>query len=191
MSGRLDWDTDGRAWPNRAFSRFVRAGGLRWHVQVIGQGGTDERPIVLLLHGTGASTHSWRALAPLLARRCTVVALDLPGHGFTGTSAKAEGFSLPAVASGIADLFRVLDLSPALVAGHSAGAAVAARLCLDGAIAPDALDLDQRRLVAARAGELIYSGLHGGRLPSSRLASWSLRYSAGRQPCIPVDPGST
>ncbi len=30
---------------------------------------TEQRPTVLLLHGTGASTHSWRALAPLLARR--------------------------------------------------------------------------------------------------------------------------
>jgi magnesium chelatase accessory protein len=38
MSGRLDWDIDGRDWPNRALSRFVRAGGLRWHVQVMGQG---------------------------------------------------------------------------------------------------------------------------------------------------------
>jgi magnesium chelatase accessory protein len=139
MSERLDWDTDGRDWPNRASSRFVRAGGLRWHVQVIGQGRTDQRPTVLLLHGTGASTHSWRGLAPLLARRCTVVALDLPGHGFTGTPAKAGGFSLPAVASGIAGLLRVLDMSPEVVAGHSAGAAVAARLCLDGAITPDAL----------------------------------------------------
>jgi magnesium chelatase accessory protein len=139
MSGRLDWDTDGRDWPNRAFSRFVRAGGLRWHVQVLGQRSTKQRPTVLLLHGTGASTHSWRALAPLLARHFTVVAPDLPGHGFSGTPARAAGFSLPAVASGIAALLRVLDLSPTLVAGHSAGAAIAARLCLDGAIAPDAL----------------------------------------------------
>ena len=39
--------------------------------------------MLLLLHGTGAATHSWRALAPLLAERFTVVAPDLPGHGFT------------------------------------------------------------------------------------------------------------
>jgi magnesium chelatase accessory protein len=139
MNRRLNWQTDGREWPNRAYSRFVGAGGLRWHVQVIGQGQADRRPTVLLLHGTGASTHSWRALASLLAPRCTVIVPDLPGHGFTGTPAKAEGFSLPAVASGIAGLLRALDLSPELVAGHSAGAAVAARLCLDGAIAPEAL----------------------------------------------------
>lgn len=139
MSARLDWDTDGRDWPNRPFSRFVRAGGLRWHVQVVGEERTRSRPAVLLLHGTGASTHSWRALLPLLARHFTVVAPDLPGHGFTGTPARPEGFSLPAVASGIAALLGVLNVAPMLIAGHSAGAAVGARLCLDGAIVPDAL----------------------------------------------------
>ena len=86
MSDRLNWERDGRDWPNRAFSRFVQAGGLRWHVQVMGQG-----PVVLLLHGTGASTHSLRDLAPLLAEHFTVVAPDLPGHGFTAVPRIAGG----------------------------------------------------------------------------------------------------
>ena len=54
--------------------------GLRWHVQMMGTG-----PQVLLLHGAGAATHSWRDVAPLLARDFTVIAPDLPGHGFTDT----------------------------------------------------------------------------------------------------------
>ena len=29
----MDWKTDGRDWPNAAASRFVEAGGVRWHVQ--------------------------------------------------------------------------------------------------------------------------------------------------------------
>lgn len=74
----MNWDHDGRDWPNREHSRFVEAAGLRWHVQQMGRG-----PVLLLLHGTGASTHSWRALMPLLAAEFTVVAPDLPGHGFT------------------------------------------------------------------------------------------------------------
>ena len=61
---RLDWERDGRDWPNRAASRFVRAGGLDWHVQTMGQG-----PTVWLIHGTGAATHSWRDILPLLAQR--------------------------------------------------------------------------------------------------------------------------
>ena len=62
MTPGLDWDRDGAGWPNRSSSRFVVSGAMRWHVQIMGQG-----PVMLLIHGTGASTHSWRRLAPLLA----------------------------------------------------------------------------------------------------------------------------
>jgi magnesium chelatase accessory protein len=133
MSGAPDWARDGADWPNRQASRFVEAGGLRWHVQVMGSG-----PVLLLLHGTGAATHSWRDLAPLLARDFTVVAPDLPGHGFTSSPGRAAQ-SLPGMAAAVAALLRALNLTPALAAGHSAGAAVLARLALDGAIAPSAI----------------------------------------------------
>lgn len=119
-----------RDWPNREHSRFVRSGGFGWHVQVMGQG-----PVLLLLHGTGAATHSWRDLAPMLARRFTVVAPDLPGHGLTETPASSR-MSLPGMAGAVRSLLQVLNVAPALVAGHSAGAAVALRMTLDGMIAP-------------------------------------------------------
>ncbi len=128
-----DWETDGRDWPNRAASRFVTAGGLRFHVQVMGAG-----PVLLLLHGTGAATHSWRALAPLLARDFTVIAPDLPGHGFTAAPFWPR-MSLPGMAGAIATLLDVLEAPPALVAGHSAGAAILAEMCLHGRIAPAGL----------------------------------------------------
>ena len=102
------WERDGRDWPNREASRFVQAGGLRWHVQVIGAG-----PPLLLVHGTGAATHSWRGLVPLLAPYFTVIAPDLPGHGFTGRPA-ARGLSLPGMAAGLAALLDALDLDPVL-----------------------------------------------------------------------------
>lgn len=118
-------------WPNRDASRFVAAGGFRWHVQVMGTG-----PAVLLLHGTGAATHSWRALAPLLAKAgFTVCAPDLPGHGFTETPAAAR-LSLPGMAGSVTALLRTLGVRPELVVGHSAGAAIGLRMCLDGRIAP-------------------------------------------------------
>jgi putative magnesium chelatase accessory protein len=127
------WDRDGHDWPNREASFFVHSAGLRWHVQQMGSG-----PILLLLHGTGAATHSWRGLAPLLAQHFTVVAPDLPGHGFTDTP-PAERLSLDAMADDLTSLLRTLNLIPELVAGHSAGAAVLARMCLDGNIAPSGL----------------------------------------------------
>ena len=129
-----DWSTDGHDWPNREASRFVAAGGLRWHVQVAGSG-----PALLLLHGTGASTHSFRDLLPLLARRFTVVAPDLPGHGFTTRPTESSGLSLPGMAAGIAALLRALAVAPQVAVGHSAGAAILCRMCLDGSLAPRAL----------------------------------------------------
>ena len=134
MTRRLIWERDGRDWPNRASSRFVTADGLRWHVQVQGSG-----PAVLLVHGTGASTHSFRDLIPGLAADFTVVAPDLPGHGFTGEPMRQSSFALPSVASGIAALLRQLGLRPILAAGHSAGAAIAIRMALDSLITPEAI----------------------------------------------------
>jgi len=126
---RSAFDLAGAAWPNRAASRFLTAGGIAWHLQVMGQG-----PVVLLIHGTGAATHSWRALAPLLAENFTVVAPDLPGHGFT--SAAPRNPSLPVMAEAVAALSRALDMAPALAVGHSAGAAILIRMCCDRSIAP-------------------------------------------------------
>ena len=127
------WARDGADWPNRDYSRFVTAGGLTWHVQVMGQG-----PAIFLAHGTGAATHSWRGLAPALAAHFTVVSADLPGHGFTGVPAW-HGLSLPGMARDLQKLFLALDVSPVLVVGHSAGAAILARMCLDGLIKPAGL----------------------------------------------------
>ena len=134
MGGRApSWELEGRDWPNRAFSHFVSAGGVRWHVQRMGLG-----PVLLLIHGTGAATHSWRDLAPLLAARFTVVAPDLPGHGFTRAPA-GFGLSLPGMATALAALLDKLQSPPDLVLGHSAGAAILARMCLDATIGPRAL----------------------------------------------------
>ena len=134
MNGRLNWDRHGRDWPNRGFSRFVTAGGLRWHVQVMGDG-----PVVLLIHGTGASAHSFRALARLLATDCTVIIPDLPGHGFTDAPRAAQGYALPVVARGLSALLHELDLRPTIAVGHSAGAAVVVQMTLSGSIMPAAV----------------------------------------------------
>ena len=127
------WEKDGRDWPNRDSSQFVEAGGLRWHVQRMGQG-----PCLLLLHGTAAATHSWRDLAPILAPHFTLIAPDLPGHGFTSSLPQAR-VSLAGFSEALDALLKKLQLSPDMVLGHSAGAAIALRMALDGSIAPRAI----------------------------------------------------
>ena len=144
ISARLDWSRDGLDWPNRAASRFIDAGGLRWHVQRFGaieapEARTPpEAPTILLLHGTGAATHSWRDLAPHLAGSFSILAPDLPGHGFTTMPAR-RAMSMHGMARAIGELLKASDFSPSIIVGHSAGAAIAARMQLDGLVTPKAL----------------------------------------------------
>jgi magnesium chelatase accessory protein len=127
------WERDGRDWPNREASRFIKAAGLRWHVQVAGEG-----PVILLIHGTGSSAHSFRDLIPLLSGRFTVIVPDLPGHGFTDRPPFRE-LSLDGMSRALSGLLVKLGARPDVVVGHSAGAAILARLSLDDAIAPKAI----------------------------------------------------
>jgi len=127
--------------------RFVDVDGQRWRVLVLGAGG----PCWLLLHGTGASAHSWRAVANLLAPAATVVVPDLPGHALTGLASRSQ-LSLPGMARAVAGLLRKMALRPDFIAGHSAGAAVGARMVLDGLAAP-------RALVAVNGAFVPYGGV--------------------------------
>lgn len=139
-------------WPDRDASRFVHAAGLDWHVQLRGRG-----PVLLLLHGTGASSHSWVPLARILESRYTVFAPDLPGQGFTTLAPPAQS-SLPGMARAIAALLRELGSTPALIAGHSAGAAIAASLCLQGACNPAAvISINGAMLPFGRAAAPVFS----------------------------------
>lgn len=154
---RPDWAEDGRDWPNRDASRFVTAAGLRWHVQDLSSSADPDAPTVLLLHGTGAATHSWRDLAPLLARRFRVVACDLPGHGFTEAPA-FRSMSLPWMAEAVGGLLHALGVRPDLAVGHSAGAAIALRMVLDGRAAP-------RAVIALNGALLPFEGAAGRLFP--------------------------
>jgi magnesium chelatase accessory protein len=146
-----DWQREGRDWPNAEASRFLTAGGVRWHVQVMGDG-----PVALLLHGTGAATHSWRDLAPLLAANFTVVAPDLPGHGFTSAMRRPTP---EAVATAVTALTSSLNLPPALVIGHSAGAAVALTMA-------ERADTQLRGVVGLGGALLPFPGMAGKLFPA-------------------------
>ncbi|MBM3337174.1 MAG: alpha/beta fold hydrolase [Betaproteobacteria bacterium] len=152
MGDRLQWEIDGRDWPNRSASRFVKAAGLQWHVQQFGPA-PGEAPVIALLHGTGSSSHSWRDVAPRLAEHYSVVVMDLPGHAFTTMPPNAEQ-SLAGMSRNVAALLHELKISPTVIAGHSAGAAVAARMILDQSISPAAL-------VSLNGAFIAFGGLAG------------------------------
>ena len=100
--------------------------GLDWHVELGGTG-----PVVVLLHGTGGAAGSWHDVARALAPHCTVIVPEFPGHGRSALPAMTA-LTLEGFARGTAALCRALGVAPVLVAGHSAGAAVALQLVADG-----------------------------------------------------------
>lgn len=131
----MKWDIEGKAWPNRQHSRFKRAGGVLWHIQEMGD---DAQPMILLLHGSGATTHSFAEIMPLLAQHYHVLALDIPGHGFS-SSILDQKPTLPNVAQSIAALLKTLNFTPHMIIGHSAGAAIAVELTTHQGLNPDAI----------------------------------------------------
>ncbi|WP_448502889.1 alpha/beta fold hydrolase BchO [Sphingomonas sp.] len=149
----LSLDRDGRNWPHRDASRFVRAGRIEWHVQEMGEG-----PVALLIHGTGAATHSWRGVMPLLADRFRIVAIDLPGHGFT-RGRPVGGMSIEAIRDALAELIEAMDVAPALLVGHSAGTALAVALVADRAV-------HARAIVGVGAAILPFPGLAARLFPT-------------------------
>lgn len=84
-------------------------------------------PDLLLLHGAGGAVHSWRGMMPLLARDHRVIAVDLPGHGFTRSPGGARS-GLDAMTQDLGQLIAAQGWRPAALIGHSAGGALALRL---------------------------------------------------------------
>jgi pimeloyl-ACP methyl ester carboxylesterase len=83
-------------------------------------------PVVVLVHGITSTSATWELVMPALAKRFTVIAPDLLGHG---GSAKPRGdYSLGAYASGVRDLLIALGHDRATFVGHSLGGGVAMQL---------------------------------------------------------------
>ncbi len=176
MALRLDWERDGRDWPYREASQFVEAGGLRWHLQRFAREAstaseTEVAPLALLLHGTGASMHSWYPMLPWLRLHFDLLLVDLPGHAFTGM-ASAWQASLPGMGLAVKSMLDVLAVQPTILIGHSAGAALGARMCLDGHVAPQSL-------VSINGAFMPLGGLAGVLFPPAAKLMASLPFAPG------------
>ncbi|MEM1415141.1 MAG: alpha/beta fold hydrolase BchO [Myxococcota bacterium] len=112
-------------------STFVEAGGIRWRLREAGAG-----PVLLALHGTGASGHSFEPVLQWLGEQHRVIVPDLPGHAETRVGSRAD-LSLRGMASSVATLMQAMDAQPAALLGHSAGAAVALELVRQGRVRPE------------------------------------------------------
>jgi pimeloyl-ACP methyl ester carboxylesterase len=80
-------------------------------------------PPVVLIHGMINSSRHWQGVAERLAKRHTVIAPDLIGHGDSATP--RGDYSLGAHAAVIRDLLAALGVDRATMVGHSLGGGIA------------------------------------------------------------------
>lgn len=109
----------------------IDRGGVALHARVGGSG-----PPLLLLHGHPQTSAMWHRVAPVLAERFSVVAMDLRGYGDSARPAadpRHEAHSKRAMAADGLALMASLGHSRFGVVAHDRGARVAHRLGLDAA----------------------------------------------------------
>ena len=105
-------------------SRFIRAGGLRQHAVIGGDG-----PPLLLIHGWPETWYAWRLLMPTLAQDFQVIAVDQRGIGLTDKP--QDGYDSGTLARDLVALMDALGHQRFAVVGHDTGYIIGYALAAD------------------------------------------------------------
>jgi len=111
----------------RAHQCWLTIAGRRVNVIDLGEG-----PPILFIHGLAGSWHNWLENLPHFARCHRVIAVDLPGFGYS--EMPADEVSISGYATGLLDLFDALGVQRAALVGNSMGGFVGAEMSL---VAPE------------------------------------------------------
>lgn len=113
-------------------SQFLKLpGGTSAHFRDYAPANSDKAaPVLVLLHGSNASLHTWEPWAHRLQATMRVVTVDLPGHGLTGATAEGD-YSMDGMVAFVDTFTRTLGLDrPFVLAGNSMGGHVAWRFAI-------------------------------------------------------------
>ncbi len=131
-------------------SQFVPlSSGARLHYR---DQGNAAGPVLVLLHGSNASLHTWEAWVSRLGDEFRIITLDLPGHGLTG-KVPDDNYSTQAYIDSVRELSQHLRLSSFVLGGNSMGGGITWRYTLQH---PD--QVDAMLLVNASGPGTWYSG---------------------------------
>lgn len=109
-------------------SDFIDIKGQLVHLR--DEGPRDDPAPLLLLHGTGASLHTWDGWAAALKAHRRVIRIDLPGYGLTGPFAGAytpDDYRGDTYARFVLDVLDALKLPRVVIGGNSMGGEIAWR----------------------------------------------------------------
>jgi pimeloyl-ACP methyl ester carboxylesterase len=97
---------------------MAQAEGVKLHYLTAGHG-----PTVILIHGYAETSRMWKPIIPLIAKKFTVIAPDLPGIG--DSEIPKDGLDMKTAAIRIHALAKALGVEKARVVGHDIGLMVA------------------------------------------------------------------
>lgn len=124
----VSWPDSIKLIPNPEHSWFTRINGVRVHYQ---EAGDENAPAIVLIHGFISSTLIWTdVLLPLADAGFRVIALDMPGYGYSDKPADGQ-YTIDWQAHTIVSLLDRLEIDTATIIGASYGGAVAATIALD------------------------------------------------------------
>lgn len=106
--------------------RLIKADGIQTYYVQKGQKG----PEILLLHGFGSSTFTWRKNLDALGQLGRVTAIDIKGFGLS-EKPKDGQYGEAAYVKQVLAVMDALGIKKPLIIGNSMGGAVAARLALE------------------------------------------------------------
>jgi pimeloyl-ACP methyl ester carboxylesterase len=112
---------------------YLDVAGLRLHLR---DSGPKDAPAVIMLHGFGASLHTWEPWAQALSSDHRVIRFDLPGFGLTGADPTGD-YSDGRTVQVLAALMDRLGLARASLVGNSIGGKIAWNFA---ALHPDRVD---------------------------------------------------
>lgn len=103
-------------------SRFLNLGNnLSVHTR---DEGKVDGPVLLLIHGSNASLHTWEPWVAQLSGKYRIVSLDLPGHGLTGPN-PSHDYHYATFVDVVDQVMTKLDIPKFAIAGNSMGGGVA------------------------------------------------------------------
>ena len=104
-----------------AASQFTEVDGLQVHFRDEGNP-NDSLPIVLV-HGTGASLHTWEAWVTALKGEHRVITFDLPAYGLTGPN-QTGVYSMAYYTQFLAKFLEKRQIKTCILGGNSLGGAI-------------------------------------------------------------------
>jgi pimeloyl-ACP methyl ester carboxylesterase len=102
-------------------SQFTEVDGLQVHYR--DEGNKNDTLPIILIHGTGASLHTWEGWVQALKSEHRIVTLDLPAYGLTGPNKTGE-YSVKYYTQFLDAFLQKINISRCILGGNSLGGGI-------------------------------------------------------------------